>query len=101
MALFWLTKRKDFSGCQEQVSENYVQNIAITFSLDILAGHGSSIGCVSAWYADGCGFEPHIWLNILSLRFGHENVSTTILSLLLIQEGQLSATGERMGTKYW
>ena len=38
--------------------------------------------------------------NILSLRFGHENFSTTILSLLLIQEGQLSV-GEKMGTKYW
>ena len=27
--------------------------------------------------------------------------STIILSLPLIQEGQLSVTGERMGTKYW
>ena len=27
--------------------------------------------------------------------------STTILTLPLIQEGQLSVTGERMGTKYW
>ena len=51
----------------------------------------------SAWYADGRGFDP----NILSLRFGHEKKSTTILSLVLIQEGQLSVTGERMGTKYW
>ena len=35
-----------------------------------------------------------------TLRFGHENVSTTILSLPLIQEGQLSVTGERIGTNY-
>ena len=28
-------------------------------------------------------------------------ISTTILSLPLIQEGQLSVTGEMMGTKYW
>ena len=34
-------------------------------------------------------------------RFGHEKISTTILTLLLIQEGQLSVTGERMCTKYW
>ena len=27
--------------------------------------------------------------------------STTIVSLPLIQEGQLSITGERMCTKYW
>ena len=39
--------------------------------------------------------------NILSLRFGHEKFSTTILSLSLIQEGQLSVTDERMCTKYW
>ena len=45
--------------------------------------------------------DSHVRQNILSLRFGHEKISTTILSLPLIQEGQLSVTGERMGTKYW
>ena len=39
--------------------------------------------------------------HILSVRFGHENISTAILTLPLIQEGQLSVTGKRMGTKYW
>ena len=34
-------------------------------------------------------------------RFGHENNSTTILSLPLIQKQQLSVTGRRMCTKYW
>ena len=34
-------------------------------------------------------------------RFGHEKNSTTILSLPLIQEGQLLVTGKRMCTKYW
>ena len=52
------------------------------------------------WYADGHRFDPHVWQHI-SLRFGHEKISMTILSLPLIQEGQLSVTGERMGTKYW
>ena len=32
---------------------------------------------------------------------GHEILSFAILSLLLIQVGQLSVTGERMYTKYW
>ena len=64
-------------------------------------GHVSSIGCVSAWYADSRRFTPHIWQNILSLRFGHEIISTANFSLLLIQEGQLSVTGEIMGIKYW
>ena len=33
-----------------------------------------------------------------SLRFGHEIISTAILSLSLIQVSQLSVTGESMGT---
>ena len=65
------------------------------------ARRGSSIRCASAWYADGRDFDLHVQQNILALRFGHENVSTTILSLLLIQEGPLSVTGERMDPKYW
>ena len=36
--------------------------------------------------------------NILSKRFDHEIFSTVILSLPLIQEGQLSVSGERMCT---
>ena len=36
--------------------------------------------------------------NILSWRFDHEIFSTAILSLLLIQEGQLSVSGKRICT---
>ena len=56
-----------------------------------IAGRSNSIGCASASYADGCGFNPNVRQNILSLGFGHENISMTILSL--IQEGHLSVTG--------
>ena len=35
------------------------------------------------------------------LCFSHENISTAIFPLPLIQEEQLSVTGERMYTKYW
>ena len=34
-------------------------------------------------------------------EIGHEIISTAILSLPLIQAGQLSVSGERMCTKYW
>ena len=61
---------------------------------------GSSIGSVSAWHASGPKLDPHVQ-HILSWRLGHEKNSTAILSLPLIQEKQLSATGERMCTKYW
>ena len=34
-------------------------------------------------------------------RFGHEIISTAILPIALIQEEQLSVTGERMCNWYW
>ena len=40
---------------------------------------------------------PHIF----SWSFGHENISTAILPLPLIQEEHLSVNGERMCTRYW
>ena len=45
-------------------------------------------------------FDPHVW-HIPSWRLAHENISTAILCLPLIQEEQLSVTGERLCTKYW
>ena len=50
--------------------------------------------------SEACSLDPHV-RHILSWRFGHENISTAILPLPLIQEEQLSVTGERMSTKYW
>ena len=38
-------------------------------------------------------FDPHV-RHILSWRLGHENISTAILPLPLIQEEQLSVTGK-------
>ena len=63
-------------------------------------GRGSSMGNEFAWHASGPEFDPHV-RHILSWRLGHENISTAILPLPLIQEKQLSVTGERMCTKYW
>ena len=65
-----------------------------------ISGRGSSIGSMFAWHASGPEFSPHI-RHILLWRLGHENISMAILPLPLIQEEQLSVTGERMCTKYW
>ena len=62
------------------------------------AGDSSSIGCAPVWFADGRGCDPHVRQHS-SVEIGHEIISTAILSLPLIQEGQLSVTGERMCTK--
>ena len=63
-------------------------------------GRGSSIGSEFASHASGPEFDLHV-RHILSWRLGHENISTAILPLPLIQEEQLLVTGEKMCTKYW
>ena len=63
-------------------------------------GRRSSVECASTWYANGLGFNPHV-LQLSFVEISHEIISTAILSLPLIQEGQLSVAGERMCTKYW
>ena len=55
----------------------------------------NSIGIIM--HASCPEFDPHVRR---IRRLGHEKGSTAILSLPLIQEEQLSATGERMCTKY-
>ena len=57
--------------------------------LQTSAGRGSSIGCAFVWYADGRGFDPHVRQHSFILSAGQEIISTAILSLPLIQEGQI------------
>ena len=52
----------------------------------------------SDWRPGGCRFIPHRGRHHSSVEFDHEIFSTVILSLPLIQEGQLSVSGERMCT---
>ena len=48
-----------------------------------IAGPGSLVGCMSAWYADSHGFDP--WVRQHSfMEIGHEIISTAILSLPLM-----------------
>ena len=74
--------------------------LLLVLSLLFYAERSSWIGSVSAWHASGPEFDPHI-RHILSWKLGHEKISVAILPLPLIQEEQLSVTGERMCTKYW
>ena len=62
------------------------------------ASLGGSAECTADLLSGGCRFDP-CWLgNILLWRFDHEIFSMVILSLPLIQEGQLSVSDERMCT---
>ena len=50
----------------------------------------------SDWRPEGRGFNPRRGRQHSFVEIGHEIFSTVILSLPLIQEGQLSVSGERM-----
>ena len=52
----------------------------------------------SDWRPGGHGFNPHRGRQHSFVTIDHEIFSTVILSLPLIQEGQLSVSGERMCT---
>ena len=52
----------------------------------------------SNWRPGGRGFNPRRGRQHSFVKIDHEIFSTVILSLPLIQEGQLSVSGERMCT---
>ena len=52
----------------------------------------------SDWRPGGHGFNPHRGRQHSFMEIDHEIFSMVILSLPLIQEGQLSVSGERMCT---
>ena len=58
----------------------------------------ASVGCASDWRPGGHGFNPRRGRQHFFVEFDHEIISTVILSLPLIQERQLSVSGERVCT---
>ena len=62
------------------------------------AGLGGSVGCAVRLETRRSRFNPRRGRQHSFAEIDHEIFSTVILSLLLIQEGQLSVSGERMCT---
>ena len=62
------------------------------------AGLGGAVGCASDWRPGGRGFDPRRGRQHSFVEIDHEIFPTVILFLPLIQEGQLSVSGERMCT---
>ena len=58
----------------------------------------SLVGCASDWRPGGRGFDSRRGQQHSFVEIDHEIFSTVILSFQLIQEGQLSVSGERMCT---
>ena len=70
----------------------------VYFFIKAYASLGGSVGCASDWRPGGRGFNPRRGRQHSFVEIDHEIFSTVILSLPLIQEGQLSVSGERMCT---
>ena len=68
-----------------------------SFSL-FLPASVAQLDAPSDWRPGGRGFNPHRGRQHSFVDIDHEIFSTVILSLPLIQEGQLSVSGERMRT---
>ena len=63
-----------------------------------LAGLGGSVGCALRLETRGLRVQPRRGQQHSFVEIDHEIFSTVIPSLPLIQEGQLSVSGERMCT---
>ena len=64
----------------------------------LLPASVAQLDAPSDWRPGGRGFNPHRGRQHSFVEIDHEIFSTVILSLPLIQEGQLSVSGERMCT---
>ena len=68
------------------------------FSMQTSAGLGGSVGCAVRLETWRSRFKPCRGRQHSFVEIDHEIFSTVILCLPLIQEGQLSVSGERMPT---
>ena len=64
----------------------------------VLPASVAQLDAPSDWRPGGRGFNPHRGRQLSFVEIDHEIFSTVILSLPLIQEGQLSVSGGRMCT---
>ena len=80
------------TGCNKQLC------LAILRTLIKMPASVSQFNAPSDWRQRGRGFNPRRGRQHSFVEIDHEIFSTVILSLPLIQEGQLSVSGERMCT---
>ena len=70
----------------------------IWFIFGMIPASVAQLDAPSDWRPGGRGFNPRRGRQHSFVEIDHEIFSTVILSLPLIQEGQLSVSGERMCT---
>ena len=96
----WKVSKQSVENCKRSCAHKVPSILSSERLTELEAGCGSSIRSVFAWHASGPKFDPHV-PHILSWRLGHENISTAIFPLPMIQEKQFLVIGERICTKYW
>ena len=72
--------------------------LGLTLFVIVFYQRYGSVGCTSDWRSVGRGFDPRRGRQHSFVEIDREIFSMVILSLPLIQEGQLSVSGERMCT---
>ena len=80
---------------QQKISEYCVLNLLKQLTKPASV---AQLDAPSDWRPGGRGFNPRRGRQHSFVEIDHEIFSTVILSLPLIQEGQLSVSGERMCT---
>ena len=84
------------------MSKNYIRMLqfirAPVLWYFLCAASVAHLDAPSFWRAGGSGFNPRRGRQHSFVGIDHEIFSMVILSLPLIQEGQLSVSGERMCT---
>ena len=84
---------KDFGPCGSKVFSFRVLSRPVSEPASV-----AQMDAPSDWKPGGRGFNPRRGRQHSFMEIDHEIFSTVILSLPLIQEGQLSVSGERMCT---
>ena len=78
---------------------NWIKNEMIFYLIsELMLASVAQLDAPSDWRPGGRGFNPRRGRQHSFVEIDHEIFSTVILSLPLIQEGQLSVSGERMCT---
>ena len=95
--VIWAVSCKDVSSgvCKQRRPKSESASTQSDQSLQYLLTESSG---ASDWRPGGRGFDPRRGRQHSFVEIDHEIFSTVILSLPLIQEGQLSVSGERMCT---
>ena len=80
------------------IIRRFYTKTSFRYSMGLWPALVAQLDALSDWRPGGRGFNPRRGRQHSFMEIDHEIFSTVILSLPLIQEGQLSVSGERMCT---